>query len=336
MAVFIMSAAVFVFVSAWAVYCVVQENRGDRVPALLYHHFAPKPKNSNGDPSNYDPVYFCYDTAFDQQMNHLHQDGYTTISLDDFVAFLDGQKPLPTKPIILTFDDGFMSNYLYAFPILKKYGMTATIFVTLDSNSENFKKYAHLDLPLTLEQMKEMSDYGISMESHTMTHRYLSMLKPADMRWELEESKKVLAKLLDKPVRFLAIPSGAYSGTVKRLVKKSGYAAAFCMLKGTNNKSSDRFELRRLVIGRDYTLEDFKRTLQPASACYLRLTGSLQNALLFALGPGGLDALRSFLYRSKLGRSLIRGQLRNLVPGFALTLIVLLFAGFVAISYWKF
>src|SRR5215831_7301046 len=132
-------------VTAWVTYSIIQEYHKDRVPALLYHHFASKKHRRNDTLENYDPVYFCYDTAFDEQMKYLHDEGYTTISLDDFVAFQNGKKRLPPKPIIVTFDDGFMSNYVFAFPILKKYGMTATIFVTLDPTAENFKKYAQTD-----------------------------------------------------------------------------------------------------------------------------------------------------------------------------------------------
>jgi hypothetical protein len=152
------------------------------------------------------------------------------------------------------------------------------------------------------------------------------------IRWELQEAKSWLEKTLQKSVRFIAIPSGAYDRTVKQLVKETEYSAAFCMLKGSNNKTTDRFALRRLVIGRDYTLEDFERTLRPATACYLRLASSLQNALLFMLGPGGLDSLRDSLYQSALGRSVIRGQVRYLVP---VALIVLLFGGFIIVSYWR-
>ena len=320
-----------VVVGGWAIYSVLQECGRDRVPALLYHHFiqqtAPELKKDK-----YHPVYFCYDTAFEQQMSYLQRAGYTAISLDDFIAFQDGKKALPPKPIIISFDDGFMSNYLYAFPILKKYEMTATIFVTVDPNSPNFKKYADVDLPLTHEQLKEMRAYGISIESHSMTHRYLSELRPEVIRWELQESKRCLENLLQKPVRYIAIPSGAYDRTVKELVKETGYSAAFCMLKGSNNKTTDRFALRRLVIGRDYTMADFERTLRPATACYLRLASSLQNILLFLLGPGGLDSLRDTLYQSALGRSIIRGQVRYLVP---VAVMVLLFGGLMIVSYWR-
>lgn len=320
-------AAGLLLIAGWFVYSVWQEYRRDRVPALLYHHFAPQGNLAAREHGNYDPVYFCYDTAFEAQVQYLHQQGYTTISLDDYVAFQQGKKPLPPKPIILTFDDGFMSNYLYAFPTLMKYGMTATIFVTVDPEAANYKKYAPVDLPLTHQQIKEMSDAGISIESHSMTHPYLSEMQPDKIRWELAESKKALEELLQKPVSFIAIPTGAYNRTVKRLVQETGYQAAFCMLKGTNNKHSDLYALRRLVVGRDFGLEDFHRMLQPHAACYLRLTSSIQNLLLFLLGPGGLDALRSRLYGSRLGTSIIRGQLRYLVPGFALALVLTLAVG---------
>jgi len=327
----VLIGGVGLFLIGFAVHAILQEYRKDRVPAVLYHHFVSKQKIDEGEVSNCDPVYFCYDTAFDEQLNYLHQEGYTTISLNEFLAFQDGQKTLPAKPIILTFDDGFMSNYLYAFPILKKYGMKATIFATVEQDSRNFKKYAAVDVPLTRDQMIEMSEYGISIESHSMTHRYLSDLEPEVVRWELEESRRLLENLLRRPVRFIAIPSGAYSRAVKRAVKEAGYYAAFCMSKGTNNRKSDRHALRRLVIGRDFSLEDFRRVLEPATACYLRFTSSLQTALLFLLGPSGLDAFRKVLYGSRLGTSVIRGQLWHLVPGLVVAVLLMLALGVVVV-----
>jgi peptidoglycan/xylan/chitin deacetylase (PgdA/CDA1 family) len=315
---------------SWGIYCFIQEYRKDRVPALLYHHFAPRGQTNEKPTNDYHPVYFCYDTAFEEQMSYLRREGYTAISLEDFVAFRNNQKVPPAKPVILTFDDGFMSNYLYAFPILKKHGMTATIFMTVDRCADNFKKYAAIDAPLTDAQLKEMSNAGIAIESHSMSHRYLSDLEPNVIRWELSESRKSLETILQRPVKFIAIPSGAYNHTVKRLVREAGYEAAFCMLKGTNHRRSDPYALRRLVIGRDFTVEDFQRILEPRTAVFLRLTSSIQNILLFCLGPRGLDALRDFVYRVPLGTSLIRGQLMYVVPGIA-AVVLLLFVGIIVL-----
>src|SRR5262245_2829368 len=297
----ILLASLLVF-GCYAVYCVLVERRRDRVPVLLYHRFISSQQNPHqGEAGNLDRAYATFDTDFAAQMDYLNRSGYSTISLDEFIAYQKDGSPLPHKPIIITFDDGFASNYFHAFPILKKHGMTAIIFATPDTESENFKKYAASDAPLTVSQMREMSESGISIQSHAMTHRYLTELGPETIRWELAESKRVLEEKVGKKVSYLAIPSGAYNRTVKNLAKETGYTAVFCMLKGTNNKSSNRFALRRLVVGKDFTVEDFRRMLRPATASYLRVESFLQNALFVLLGPARLDALRDFLYRSSLG-----------------------------------
>ena len=138
------------FVLSYVAYSVLQEFRADRVPALLYHRLIPSQGMNIGQPTGYDRSYVTFDTAFAEQMAHLYSEGYTTISLDHFLAYREGIASLPPKPIIITFDDGFASNYHYAFPILKKYGMTATIFVTPDRECENFKKNAPTDSPRSL------------------------------------------------------------------------------------------------------------------------------------------------------------------------------------------
>jgi len=326
----VLFAAGLLFLVLYAIVAIIQEYRDDRVPVLLYHHFIPKAGVEKQGAINCDPVYACYDTAFDEQMAYLQKEGYAAISLDHFIAFQDGKKPLPPKPVILTFDDGFMSNYLYAFPILKKYGMTATIFVTLDPGCENFRKYGSIDSPLTRDQIREMSDYGISMQSHTMTHRYLTELDPKIVRWELGQSKRDLERIVQKRVRFLAIPTGAYNRGVKRLVKEVGYKAAFCMLKGTNNSHSDRYALRRLVVARDFAIEDFQKLLKPATACYLRITSLLQNVLFNTLlGPAKFDALRDRLYHTRVGSLLARAQLRYVAACLAALMFCSLILGIV-------
>ncbi len=307
-------ALYLLFFAAWA---VMREYRRDRVPALLYHQLIPRDETHLTERTDQHRAYVVYDDAFAEQMAYLDREDYTTISLDEFLAYKKGETLLPEKPIILTFDDGFASNYHYAFSVLKKYGMRATIFATPDSECENFKKHASTDSPLTHAQMREMSNSGISIQSHGMTHKYLTELEPDVVRWELTESKEVLETLLGKPVRYLAIPSGAYNRTVKKLAKEAEYEAVFCMLKGSNNKNSDRYALRRLVIGREISIADFHRILQPSTACYLRFTSSVQNMLHFLLGPRGLDALRDLLYGSWLGSVLTRSQLSYLVPSLA-------------------
>lgn len=318
-------AAVF-----FVAYSILQEYRRDRVPMLLYHRLLPKDRVQANSMTEFDRSYVTFDTAFNEQMTYLHQNHYTTISLDQFLAYQDGRSALPPKPIMVTFDDGFASNYHYAFPVLKKFGMAATIFVTPDTESENFKKYESTDSPLSVAQLCEMSANGISIQSHGMTHRYLMGLDADTVRWELLESKQVLEKIVRKPVSYLAIPSGAYDRTVRKLAIEAGYKAVFCMLKGTNNQRTDRYALRRLVIARDVSIDDFRRILRSSTASYLRIESSIQNALLYVLGPGGLDTLRDIIYESRLGSVLGHSQRRYLLPSFAV-LFVLFFSSLVIV-----
>ncbi len=304
-------------------YSILQEYRGDRVPMLLYHRLLPKDRVQTNGLTEFDKSYVTFDTAFNEQMTYLWHNHYTTISLDEFLAYQDGRSTLPSKPIMITFDDGFASNYHYAFPVLKKLGMVATIFVTPDAESGNFKKYKSTDSPLSAAQLCEMSESGISIQSHGMTHRYLMGLDANTVRWELTESKHALEKIVENPVSYLAIPSGAYDRTVRKLAIETGYKAIFCMLKGTNNRSSDRYALRRLVIGRDFNIDDFRQSLRSSTATYLRIESGIQNALLYLLGPGGLDGLRDLIYESRLGPVLTQSRHRRLVPGFAAFVVLL-------------
>lgn len=317
----------------YGIYSAVQEYRPDRVPALLYHQLISKGKVDRGELVCHERVYVEYDVNFAEQMGYLHDEGYTTITLDELLACRDEGKPLPQRPIVLTFDDGFMSTYIHAFPILKQYGMTATIFGNPDRDCQNFRKYAHIDSPLIPEQIREMSAYGIAIESHGMTHRFLTELPRDVVRWELQESKKVLEELTKKSVRYLAVPSGAINRSVRLLAQESGYEAIFTGLKGTNNPASNRYALRRLVVARDCSLAKFEKLLRPTTAIHLRLTSVLQDMLLSALGPAGFDNLRDSLCRSRLGSLLIGGQTRFVIGGLAVAIILVVLLGSFIVSH---
>lgn len=325
----LLASGLVILFSLLVAHAAIQEFRPDRIPALLYHRFRRK-EIGDALAANNDSSYVSYDTGFAAQMQFLKSKGFTPISLQNFLDFQQGRRQPPRKAILITFDDGFMSNYLYAFPILKKHRFTATIFVTPDPNSKNFLKNAPQDRPLTHQQMKEMSDHGISMQSHGMTHRYLSVLEPEIVRWELAESKKVLEEILEKPVQFLAIPSGAYSRGVREVAREVGYKAVFCMLKGSNNLSSDPYKLRRVVIGRDFGISDFKRVISPMGACQLRVTSFLQQLLLELFGPRLTDILRNRLVKSRLGSVLVFSQ-NTYLGGGALALVVLIL-GIIAVK----
>lgn len=329
--VLVVLAAGVATVGSYVLWCYREETRHDRIPVLLYHRLLAKERFESGAIQSDERSYVCFDTDFAAEMQFLHDRGYRTLHLDDLMSIRRGEMSLPPRPILVTFDDGFRSVYLYAFPVLKRLQMKATLFVTPDANSENFRKNAPLDEPVRPEEMREMCAAGISIESHAMTHRYLTDLDEATIRWELSASREALADIVGRPVRFLAIPSGAYNRTIRRIARDTGYEAVFGMGKGTIHPGSDLFALRRLVVGRDLGATGLMRLLEPANVFQSRLAGTLQVLLMRIGGVRRLDALRAFILRFPFGARLLRRPARLLAAGIATALVLCAVAALVAI-----
>ena len=308
--------------AGWIAWCWREEHRADRIPALLYHRFLSKEAFERGAIRSDERSYVAFDTDFAAEMQALRDDGFTALDLDDYFAVRRGERPLPARPVLVTFDDGFRSVYLHAFPVLRRLGMKATVFVTPDPASENFRKNAPLDEPLRPEEMREMLAHGIAIESHAMTHRYLTDLDEPTVRWEFTEAQRAIAAVTGRPVRYLAIPSGAYNGTIKRIARDTGHAAVFGMGKGTIHPGSDPHSLRRLVVGRDVGAAGLRRLLHPKTAFQLRLTGSVQVLVMRLAGARGLDGLRAFILKFPFGPALLRRPVRLLAIGLAFLLLL--------------
>ncbi len=179
---------------------------------------------------------------FEQQMKYLSNNGYTSIRLDQLYDYLSENKPLPEKPVLITFDDGYIDNYTKAFPILKKYKMKATLFMITDSiGASGF---------VTANQLKEMQAGGIDIESHTVSHRPVFTLKDSELRLELHRSRKDLETLLGRPVRYIAYPGGFTNEKTATIAKEEGYRMGFTVETGFVKSSSnlDLYALPRLPI----------------------------------------------------------------------------------------
>ena len=183
---------------------------------------------------------------FDRQMTFLKENGYHTITPHEmYMAFTDGA-PLPTNPVLITFDDGYADNYINAYPILKKHGMKAAIFVVTDFLDRGVPGY------LTWAQAAEMENSGVfSVESHTVTHSSLLDLTDDAIRRELTQSKRDIEQRLGKEVEFLAYPTGAYNLHIASLVKEAGYKGAFTVRFGNMDQFSNFYAMERVPIFRE-------------------------------------------------------------------------------------
>ncbi|MDX6769566.1 MAG: polysaccharide deacetylase family protein [Elusimicrobiota bacterium] len=230
------------------------------LPTLMYHKI--------GDPTPGSQLAKLWVTAADfrRQLIYLRDHGYTSIDFRDWRDAEKGLKPLPSKPVLITFDDGYMNNYELAYPILREFGMKGCIFLVYETMEKHNGWHNPATEPwlkmLTWAQIKEMQDSGvIEFGSHTMRHRNLDSIPLEDAKWELEESKKRLEDKLGREMVGFAYPygAGAYNPAVRKLAREAGYRFDFSVKQGISKLPWDREKeaIRRLLIRGDDNMYDF-------------------------------------------------------------------------------
>ncbi|MBE8954965.1 MAG: polysaccharide deacetylase family protein [Quinella sp. 2Q5] len=188
---------------------------------------------------------------FDAQMKFLVDSGCVTITPDELYAGLNGELELPPRPVLITFDDGYIDNYTNAFPILKKYGLRATIFV-IPAFTGQYPNYMNWD------QLREMESGGVTIQSHTLTHPKLEELPDDEIRSELLNSKNLLEEQLGHPIEFMAYPTGTYNLHIAGIAQDLGYKGAFTIKYGIVDRGSNFFALERVpIFHTQTTMKDF-------------------------------------------------------------------------------
>lgn len=178
---------------------------------------------------------------FEEQIRYLSEQGYQSITPDQLNAYIKHGTPLPAKPILITFDDGYADNYYNAYPIMQKYGFIATIFVvtSLIGKDQRFMTWDHL---------RELQKHGFIIGSHTVSHKPLTGLPPDQVMSELIQSRQKIAAEIGQSPEYLAYPTGAYNKFVEDMVKRAGYKGAFTIRYGQAGSASNSFALERIPI----------------------------------------------------------------------------------------
>jgi peptidoglycan/xylan/chitin deacetylase (PgdA/CDA1 family) len=182
-------------------------------------------------------------------MQKIAERGYQTVSLSSVLQCLSDDKPFPERALAITFDDGYESTYREAFPVLKKYGMTAMVFLisgdrTKKNDSERLPTSAGRKM-LTWEQIYEMQKAGIEFGSHSLTHPDLTRLPKELINREIGESKTILEDALKSEVSAFAYPYGYHTPAIREIVKDH-YSLACSGRLGVVRNSSDPFKLERV------------------------------------------------------------------------------------------
>lgn len=227
------------------------EARQVRVPILMYHYISDPPANADA----YRLDLSVRPRDFQAQLAYLQEAGYETIGLNDLVRYLTTGEPLPPKPIVLTFDDGYLDNYLYAFPLLHQYNARGTFFVVTGFLGENRPGY------MTWAQVALMAANGMDIGSHAVEHVNLQGRDAEFLQQQVESSRRVLEAHLDEPVLFFCYPSGHYDDQVVEALRTAGYLASVTTEAGVVHSAAGLFELQRVRIHGANTLDQFKALL---------------------------------------------------------------------------
>lgn len=198
---------------------------------------------------------------FEKQMDYLAAHNYSVISLSELLKGLKGGQ-LPPKPVVITIDDGFKSNYTLAYPVLKKYNFPATLFIYTNFIEKN-------NGSLTWEEIREMTKNNIEIGSHSLSHYNLLKYKNnenyetylARIRREIFLSKEILESKIGSKVKFFAYPYGVYSPIIKNLVIQAGYEGILNANNMNNTLTADPFSLNRQIIFGQNSFNSFIRIL---------------------------------------------------------------------------
>jgi peptidoglycan/xylan/chitin deacetylase (PgdA/CDA1 family) len=183
--------------------------------------------------------------------------------------------------VAITFDDGDITNYTTAFPILKEFGLKAYFFVLAG-------KLDHPDY-LNSQQLKEMKDAGMIIGSHGMHHKFLTELSDIELDYELRESKQILEQTLGCEVEYLSIPRGFCNNRIISKAKEIGYNAIFASYQ----ENLDGFVFGRISVKYNWNLAHFKNILNNGLSYKERLEEAVKTVSKKILGPRVYDKIRT-------------------------------------------
>jgi len=216
------------------------------IPVVMYHSVTP-----DASPENRLQVSVA---TFSRQMQFLKSRHYNVVSLEAAGEMIRDKKRIPPHTVALTFDDGYKDNYIYAYPVLKRLGLPATIFIVVNEvgRPEGDR--------LSWDEIRAMQDSGIIMiGSHTLDHYpYLPEIKTEEeLRRQIFDSKKILEAKLGSQIDLFSYPAGRFNPHVRDLVRQAGYTFAVATGLGKSFSNQDLYLIKRVRVGERDSLFDF-------------------------------------------------------------------------------
>lgn len=232
-----------------------EEEKTSKIKVLMYHRIVKEL------PEKYNHWHYVTVTEFQKQLKLIDSLGYTPITFTDYQLYKEDKLTLPYKPIILTFDDGYMDTFENAIPIMNDMGMKGVIFVV--GNRELTRaKWDEKDkddiCPLmTNEQILDAKRQGFEIGSHSMHHVILSDLTDFEANYTIRKSKAEIESILEEPIHSFAYPYGKFDKKIKQIVSDSGYLFACGVYTGSPKFGETQYDFRRIAINQYTSIQAF-------------------------------------------------------------------------------
>jgi peptidoglycan/xylan/chitin deacetylase (PgdA/CDA1 family) len=220
-----------------------------RVPILLYHYIRDVPRSAGQLSFNLSVT----PADFNLQMKWLHVHDYHAITFDDLRAYFSGLQSLPSKPVVITLDDGYRDLFTTAYPILRAYGFVAVAYIV--TGFVGHPRY------VTSDMIVQMDHDGIEIASHTVDHGDLARMALPSITYEVVQSRQWLENLLGHPVVDFAYPSGKFDAAVEAELAAAGYSTAVTEQPGTEHTWATRYVWTRVRVDGGESLVLFIKNL---------------------------------------------------------------------------
>lgn len=219
------------------------------VPVLCYHSIRDFKSNASAMVKTYSVT----PKAFSEQMKALSNAGYHTILPDQLYNYLLYNKPLPQKPIVLTFDDTREEQYRLAASEMKKYGFKGVFFImTVSINKPGY---------MNETQIKNLSNEGHIIGSHTWDHHAVNKYNEKDWNLQLTKPQEQLEKLTGKPIRYFSYPFGIWNAAAITKIKNHNYKLAF-ILYSKRDGVAPQFTVRRMIVAGTWSTPKMLKTIE--------------------------------------------------------------------------
>ncbi|MDX3532667.1 polysaccharide deacetylase family protein [Streptomyces sp. ID05-39B] len=229
------------------------------IPVFLYHAVMEEPPEWIAE-------FTVTPKEFAAHLDAIVDSGRTPVTVSALADHLAGRAPLPARPVLLTFDDGFADLPGPTAEALAARDLAATAYLTTGAISPGGRSLLPPAPMMTLDQAAGLERSGMEIGSHTVTHAQLDTLSARALDRELRESRTLLEDALGHPVRHLAYPHGYNSGRVRRMAAAAGYETATAVRHALSSERDEAYRIARLIVRRSHTVADVESWLAGGGA----------------------------------------------------------------------